>query len=42
MAVKDSEEANITQPYGVQLWGIEHAPVRERVHTMWVDTESTL
>ena len=50
MAVKDSEEVtlysvvlqDITQPYGVHLWGIEHAPVRKRVYTMQMDTESTL
>ena len=50
MAVKDSEEAtlysvvlqDITQLYGAQLWGIEYAPVHERVHTMRVDTKSTL
>ena len=25
--------------YVVQLWRIEHAPVHERVHIMWVDTD---
>ena len=46
VAVNDGDEPytvaleDITQL--VQLWRIEHAPVQERVHMMWVDTGLTI